>query len=347
VIEAIGGRTPPSPEIDTNRKIAFLGSPAAYGGGTLRVDRIETHFSWVFLTERYVFKLKKPLCEDGVDLSSLAARRRNAEEEIRLNRRLAPDVYLGVVPLTCDARGLALAGKGAVVDWLVEMIRLPDDRMLDRRIARSAFCTADIEALGARLANFFATARQAKIGPKAYLDHLHRECRLSREVFRRLGGPVLLRTSEDAARRIDAFLGRARPALAQRVEDGHLVEGHGDLRPEHICLGSPPRIIDCLEFRADLRCLDPVDELAFLAMECEKSGAPGIGKILFYRYCEHTGDRPPARLTILYRAIGAMIRARIAILHLQAPGVREPAKWPKRAAGYLAIARRAALRLIG
>jgi uncharacterized protein len=119
VIAAVGAHKLPAPEIEIDRKVAFLGSIAAYAERPERVERIETHFSWVFLTEKHVFKLKKPLCDGGLDLSSLAARRRIADEEVRLNRRLAPEVYLGIVPLTLGRHGLALAGEGTVVDWLV------------------------------------------------------------------------------------------------------------------------------------------------------------------------------------------------------------------------------------
>ena len=128
--------------------------------------------------------------------------------------------------------------------------------------------------------------------------------------------------------------------VAQRAEQRRIVDGHGDLRPEHILLGTAPLIIDCLEFRADLRRLDPVGELAFLAMECERLGAPLIGRILFRRYRVSTGDDPPPALIAFYKAMSALIRARIAILHLREKPVRDPQKWPRRAAEYLAIAGR-------
>jgi uncharacterized protein len=121
---------------------------------------------------------------------------------------------------------------------------------------------------------------------------------------------------------------------------GRVVEGHSDLRPEHICLGATPAIIDCLEFRADLRSLDPVEELAFLTMEFERMDASGIGPTLFRRYRLRTHDSPPPVLITFYRMIGALIRARIAILHLEEQPIRDPAKWPRRAAEYLAIASR-------
>jgi uncharacterized protein len=133
--------------------------------------------------------------------------------------------------------------------------------------------------------------------------------------------------------------------LSRRVEQGGVVEGHGDLRPEHICLGPQPLVIDCLEFRTELRSLDPIDELALLGMECERLGAPEIGEILFCRYYRRTGDDPPPVLTTFYKAVSALTRARLAILHLQQGAVREPEKWPRRAAEYLAIAGRAARHL--
>jgi uncharacterized protein len=345
VTAAAAQRGPSAPDIDIARKIAFLGSAAAYGGHAQPVERIETHFSWVFLTEKRVFKLKKPLCDNGLDFTSLAARRRNAADEVRLNRRLAPDVYLGIVPLTLDEHGLALAGKGTVVDWLVQMTRLPAERMFDRCLARGDWYLADIHALGSHLAKFFATARHVDIEAKAYLNRFQAECRSSRRAIEQAAGPALRLTAGDVARRLESFIGRFDP-LAQRVADRRIVEGHGDLRPEHVYLGSPPRIIDCLEFREELRYLDPVDELAFLAMECERLGAPGIGHILFYRYRRHTGDHPPPLLICFYRAIAALIRARLAILHLREVPARDPAKWPKRATEYLTIAMRAARQLI-
>jgi aminoglycoside phosphotransferase family enzyme len=332
---------PASAEIDVSCKVAFLGLPQNYADRPTRVEKIETHFSWVFLADRYVYKLKKPLRGDGFDLSTAASRRRNAETEVRLNRRLAPDVYLGVVPLTL-ARGhsWAIGGRGVVVDWLVKMVRLPAEQMLDRRLACGDWHYADIHALADCLAKFFATARRVPIEPIAYLDRFRGECRASRYAFRSSGSPPLQDSVDCIARCIEAFVGRHNRLLLQRLADRRIIEGHGDLRPEHICLGSTPRIIDCLEFQLDLRCLDPVDELTFLAMECERLDADSIGRVLFWHYCRRTGDCPPLRLIAFYKAVGALIRARIAILHLQEMPVRDPAKWPKRAAEYLEIARR-------
>src|SRR5262249_4067578 len=118
------------------QKIAFLSRPEAYPEPTRRVEMKETHMSWVFLTDTKAWKLKKPVRYDFLDFSTREARRRDCEEELRLNRRLAPDVYYGIAPLTIDPQGgMRLAGAGETIDWLVRMRRLPADRMLDWAIA--------------------------------------------------------------------------------------------------------------------------------------------------------------------------------------------------------------------
>jgi aminoglycoside phosphotransferase family enzyme len=333
-------------EVEIARKVAFLALPQVYAERPTRLEMFETHFSWLFLTDQHVYKLKKPLRSDGADFTTSKARQRNAEAEVRLNRRLAANVYLGIVPLTMvGGRGLAIGGEGVAVDWLVKMVRLPAEQMLDRRLACGDWHYADIYALADFLAKFFATARRVHIPPIAYLDRFRAECQVSRRAFRHSGTPPLQHSVDCIVRAIEAFIGRHNELLLQRLERRRIVEGHGDLRPEHISLGLAPRIIDCLEFRFDLRCLDPVDELAFLAMECERLGAGGIARVLFWHYCRRTRDCPPAVLIAFYKVIGALIRARIAILHLQETPVRDPAKWPKRAADYLEIAWRECQRL--
>jgi aminoglycoside phosphotransferase family enzyme len=326
---------------DIGREVAFLASTEAHAERPIRVETIETHYSWVFLTDDYVYKLKKPLRGDGFDFSTPAARRRNGEAELRLNRRLAADVYIRVLPLTLkgDCK-LAIDGHGLIVDWLVKMLRLPAKHMLDRRLAEGHWHYADIRVLAACLAKFFGNARRVRAEPAAYIARFRDECRTSREAFHLHANSALDDAAKHIIRYIEAFIRRRNDLLLQRLEDHRIIEGHGDLRPEHICLGSTPRIIDCLEFRSDLRTLDPVDELAFLAMECERLGVRSIGPVLFYCYGHRTGDNPPPVLITFYKAVGALIRARIAILHLREKPSRDPEKWPKRALEYLEIARR-------
>jgi aminoglycoside phosphotransferase family enzyme len=225
------------------------------------------------------------------------------------------------------------------------MVRLPAGRMLDHRLARGDWQRADLSALADRLARFFATAQRVNLQPKAYLDRFRAECNDSRRALLSAGCPKLQHAAYYVASRVEGFIYCRKDLLLRRLDSGRIVEGHGDLRPEHICLGSMSRIIDCLEFRVDLRFLDPLDELAFLAMECERLGARTVEPILLRPYCYRTRDLAPPELMTFYKAVGALVRARIAILHLRESAVRDPAKWPKRAAQYLGIASRAAQHL--
>jgi len=326
-----------TPSLDA--KIRFLSDPDSYPEHPSRIEAIETHYSWVFLTDTHAYKLKKPVQGDRFDFRSVAARRSNALDELRLNRRLAPDVYLRIVKLTLEGDGtLALGGRGEPVDWLVQMIRLEAERMFDRRIARHDWHYAEIEGLAHRLAGFFATARRVRLSGPELKSRFTEELRATLTAFHAAREKRLLSALKPIARRLDAFMARRVALFRGRIQDRRLMDGHGDLRPEHVYLRDMPRIIDCLEFCADLRQLDPLNEIAYLALECRRLGGPAIEGRLLRRYRAHTGDTAPRELVRFYAALNALIRARIAICHLAAPGSRTPREWTARAATYLAIA---------
>lgn len=326
-------------EPGVDEKVAFLRRPESYPEPPLRVEVIETHMSWVFLTDRDVYKLKKPVRYDSLDFSEPELRRVDCAEEIRLNRRLTSDVYLGVVVLTRGRTGaLALDGPGKAVDWLVHMRRLPADRMLDRRILAGRIDEASVRPAALRLAGFYADAAPIAIEPERYREDLadgvrHDERTLGRPEF----DLPLARLAAVAGDQLD-FLAKHSALFERRVLAGRIVEGHGDLRPEHICLVSPPAIIDCLEFSRALRILDPADELAFLSLECERLGNPAVGHWFLQGYTDRTGDRPPEPLLAFHRSYRALRRARIAIWHLTDPNTRDPSHWRRRAREYLALA---------
>jgi uncharacterized protein len=323
-------------------KVAYLSRPDSYRPSVDKVEIKETHMSWVFLAGDRVYKMKKPVRYPYLDFRTLAAREINCRAEIRLNRRLAPDVYRGVARLTLDPSGtLALDGEGETVDWLVVMRRLPEDRMLDRLIARGAVQRRGIEWVADILARFYRRLEPAAIPPDEHIALFIEQHRINRELLSEpefgVTGPVL----DNVLAGIDGFLEGEGSLITERVRAGRIVEGHGDLRPEHVFLCSPPLIIDCLEFSRRLRLLDPFDELADLALECGRMGAPWIGDILFDRCAQELEDRPPMRLVAFYTAYRACLRARLAIRHLLDSQVREPHKWPPLAQAYLEIADRA------
>jgi aminoglycoside phosphotransferase family enzyme len=323
-------------------KVRALSDAATYGRGVERVEVRETHMSWVFLAGSRVYKLKKPVVRPHLDFGTIERRRHFCEEEVRLNRRLAEPTYLGVVPLCQGTNaGYRLGGAGRTVDWLVEMRRLPREEMLDERIARQQVEPGEVERLGDRLASFYA-GLCAEAAGGVCPDRLRRE--LARDAG--LLSMPALGVAERAAPVLEAAaaaLDRCLPMIEVRVRNGCIVEGHGDLRPEHICLVEPLQIIDCLEFDRDFRLVDPYDEVRYLGLECAVLGAAWIGPILLDRLAAGLGNPPPPVLLALYAGLRALTRARLCLAHLLETPVRLPEKWQPLALAYLDEAERALL----
>lgn len=323
-------------------KIAFLGRPAAYPDHPDSVDTIETHMSWVFLAGDHAYKLKKPVVFPFLDFSRDAARRANCEAEVRLNRRLAPQVYLGVVELTlADDGSLRLGGTGPTVDWLVRMKRLPKDRMLDVMIAEGRLAPAHIADLAGLLGRFYRSAGRPAITPQAHLQNLETQQIWNRQILEDERHPLDHAFVHRHLLGIDASLRRLAPLIESRILNGRYVDGHGDLRPEHVCFCEPIAIFDCLEFDDRLRFVDPFDEVAFLCLECELAGAAWVEPEIVGRMRNHLGETVPPALFRFYKAFRATMRARMALSHLPVEPPRDPAPWIGKAERYLALAHRA------
>lgn len=323
-------------------KARFLSTPQSYPHCPVETHVIETHMSLVFLAGDRVFKLKKPVRFPFLDFSTVDAREAMCREEVRLNRRLAGEVYLGVRRLTRPAAGrLALDGEGAVVDWLVEMRRLPDELMLDRLIAERRVPDNAIAMLARKLADFFRDARPSTISPGSYLDRFAREQKKNREALTCRDFALDHGRAEAILARLDARIAADRSLLEERVSAQRVIDGHGDLRPEHICFTDSVVIFDCLEFNHELRQVDPYDELAFLSVECARLGAPWFGERLIEAVAERLSEPAPTRLIAFYFAYRAALRARLAIAHLLDPNPRLPQKWEPLASSYLTLAEQA------
>lgn len=295
--------------------------------------------SYVFLAGARAYKLKKPVRYPFLDFSTIEARAQDCRAEVRLNRRLAPDVYLGVLPLTADDGRLALGGRGEAVDWLVEMRRLPQEHMLDDLIARDAVTDAQLDGLCDTLGQFYRGAGRSTITAADYVARFTGEMRLNREILAQAERPLQAR-AKPLLDQLDARLQASRASLEARALDGCVVDGHGDLRPEHVCLNAPIVIFDCLEFNDALRQVDPFDEIALLGVECAQLGAPHLlGRLT--RGLAARLDRPaPMALVVLYGAWRAALRARLSFAHLLEPAPRTPQKWTPLAQRYLSIVER-------
>lgn len=329
-----------------DEKVAFLRAPSSYPTEPEAVDIIETHMAWVFLTDRHVYKLKKPVAYDELDFTTLARRHWACAEEVRLNRRLAGDVYRGLVALTVDAQGkLHLGNGGEIVDWLVQMCRLPADRMLDVLIAADAWPPERVRAAVRKLARLYTEAPLVPFAPTEYPQRLHRDLRKTVRALTASAYHIPLERARRVSAQLRDFLQRQPHMLEERVRTERIAEGHGDLRPEHLCLIEDPVIFDCIEFDRTLRLLDAADELSFLGMECERLGAPEVGPIALEAYTDATGDAPPDRLVHFYQSYRALQRAHIAVRHTRRPSTPDEAKWSNRAVAYLRLAASHANRL--
>lgn len=321
-------------------KVRFLSRPEAYGPLVQDVEARETHMSWVFLTSDRVYKLKKAGKRPFLDFSTLEKRRFFCDEELRLNRRLAAETYLRVLPLRRTIDGhYGLGDKGRVVDWLVKMKRLRADDMLDRRIATGRLAPADIVAIVERLAQFYSRLPPQRSQGRLYVDYLVEQQKLNRAAL--LRPEFELATSAvEAVDGTDEAVTKIVPEIRARVSAGWIVEGHGDLRPEHVWLGNPLQIIDCLEFSRPMRTLDPYDEVNYLGMECDVLGAAWIKRELLDALADRLGGRPSPELLAAYGAFRALLRARLSIVHLLEKPVRKAEKWRPLALRYLEQARR-------
>jgi aminoglycoside phosphotransferase family enzyme len=323
---------PPSQE----RIVAWLSTPVAYAGDVRAVERVETHFAWVFLTGARAYKLKKSIRIHGADLRLLAVREHFCREELRLNRRLAAPTYLAVQPVADGNAGLSIGGPGRVVDWLVEMRELDRSLMLDRRLRADDAGPQALRQAVAHLHRLDVPGTATPAAPRELLDGVHaRAAEALAEIARpEFAVPPALCNSFAAALR--ARLHEAEPLLAARA--GRLRDGHGDLRAEHVWLGEPLQIIDALEFDPALRRLEAAEDVAMLAVDTERLAGPWTRRELCAAHEELAADPVPDAVWQVYLGLRAAMRAKVALWHLDdAHYAADPDRWRCRAFECLAL----------
>ncbi len=315
------------------RLVAFFFDPTSYPHSADQLSHHETHVSHVFLAGAYAYKIKKAVRFPFIDASTLALRRHWCLRELALNRRLAPWIYLGVVPVTQSRSGAwRLGGRGLVVEWAIRMRRLPEERMLDRLIEHHRATRADLGRLMDRLIPFFRRARRGRSVARhgrpdrvaeLVLGNL-REC----EEF---VGSVFAHAEIDRLERSDRqWLTLHAPLLTRRVREGWIIEGHGDLRGENICLTDPVTVFDCVEHQAAFRCGDVVNDVSFLVMDLEHRGRPTLAKAAVDIYRRRLPDPAFDRLLPFYACHRSLVRAKVRALAWR--------QHPRTAAGRRALA---------
>ena len=305
-------------------------------------ELIETHFAYVLLAGDRAWKLRRPVRRDPMDYATLEARRLGAESDVRLNRRLAPGVYLGVRPLTRANGGFAIGGDGPVVDWLVEMRRLDRGRTLDVMLTQGRVVPGDLERVAAMLARFYAREPSAVADGAGLVERLARQVTANHRVL-----DVIDATHAAALRDAQlALLTDRREWFDDRAARGCVIEAHGDLRPEHVVLTEPPGVIDCLEFDRSLRVLDRAEELEYFVLDAERIGHGDAGRAIARQCLSLLGDDPPAGLQQFYRSHRAATRAKLYAWRADEPDDGDATAWLRAAGRYLGIALEAATRAL-
>jgi len=330
-------------------QIDALLCPTTYPDATSAVTLLQTHISWLFLTDTYVYKFKKPVDFGFLDFTTLEKRLFYCNEELRLNRRLSPDIYLGIAELRQDISGrLSIDGNGETIDYAVKMVRLPEERMMARLLDLNIVTPADIVDVARLVARFHDTAARGPgidlFGSVAALRANWKEN--LQQVRPYLGRTLSVRTFDLISTWATKRLNEDENLLRERVAAGFIRECDGDLHSENICLDSKVHIFDCIEFNEKFRCTDTAADVAFMVMDLENHGRRHLADLFVEEYIAISGDRGLTGVLPLYLANRAFIRGKVESFRLDDGGIPDEEKFAAsiRAKRFFRLSRGYALR---
>lgn len=302
--------------MDTHdRLIQALTDRSVYAHPTTDITVLQTHISWVVLTGPYAYKIKKPVNLGFVDFSTLAKRHFFCQEELRLNRRLAPQLYLDVVAISGTPERPRVHGPGAPIEYAVQMVQFGQETLLSHRIGAGQLRAAHIDALAHEVSAFHASIATAD--PMSHFGTPDVIAHAVQETFQHLFDAINDPVRQDHARALAAWCQRTcaarRPTFLARKRDSFVRECHGDLHLGNmILLDDAVVIFDCIEFNGDLRWIDVANDVAFLTMDLEDRGRPDLAHRFLNGYLEATGDYGLLLPLPLYLTYRALVRAKVA-----------------------------------
>ncbi|HEY6094155.1 MAG TPA: phosphotransferase, partial [Gallionellaceae bacterium] len=316
-------RSTAHPDDTQQRLLAALRAAAPYPHAVRQVRLIETHISWVLLAGSYAYKIKKAVDLGFLDFSTLAARRRCCEEELRLNRRLAPQIYLDIVPLGGSADAPVLGAEPAL-EYAVRMKRFAGAGQFDRLLARGKLLPQHIDLLARRIAQFHAALPPA--APDSPYGSPSSICAAALQNFAQMR--PLLQDAGDLAS-LDALQHATTAActalasvMAARRQQGRVRECHGDLHLGNIVLShGQPLPFDGIEFNADLRWIDVINEVAFTVMDLQQYRRADLASRFLNGWLEESGDYAGLALLRFYVAYRAAVRAKVSAIRLAQAGL--------------------------
>ena len=293
------------------------------------VELIQTHISYIFLAGELVYKVKKPVDFGFLDFTTLEKRRHFCQEEIRLNRRFSPEVYIKTVPISRVGDGFSLGDDTRVVEYVVTMRRINEDHMLYRLLEAGKVKPDAMERIGRHLANAYA-AIPSDEKAKAFgsLDVISTNIVENFEQTRKyIGGPVSPEAFETIESWSLAFMKKKKALFKQRVAQGYIKDCHGDLHLQHICVeGEKIYVFDCIEFNERFRFGDVASDVAFLAMDLDFNDRSDLAKTFVRAYIEAADDTTLAKVLVFYKVYRAYVRAKVTSFMLDDPGLDEQTK---------------------
>ena len=323
--------------------VQALMDPAAYPHPVREVRHLATHISDVFLTGPFAYKIKKPVDFKFLDYSTLEKRRHYCEREVALNRRLAPDIYLSVVPITRDGDVFRVEGKGEPVEYAVKMVEFGQEGLLDAMAGRGELTRDHILDLADQVARFHQSVERADDAfgmPEAVGENVLRNFEQTAKYQGVVVSPERFSRLKDYS---ENFLINKALLFQQRIKSGAIRVCHGDLHLQNICLDRGRLIIfDCIEFNDSLNHIDVISEVAFLLMDLDHRGLSGLGTRFLNAYLDRTQDYEGLLMLDFYLAYRACVRAKVACFLLDEPDIPEGEKAAAkdRAASYFDLAER-------
>lgn len=302
-------------------QLGSLLQPQAYPHETQQIRLLQTQMSFVFLTGDYTYKVKKPVNLGYLDYSTVQKRRFFCQQELELNRRLCPDVYLAVVPIAQYKDRLSVEGQGRPVEYAVKMIQLPQDRMMDVLLSQGKVTKNMITAVAERVAAFHRKARKspdiAAFGDLAIVRQNASEN--FRQTERYVGLCLLQSMYERIRDYTDAYMTHNASLFDKRAKEGRIRDCHGDLHAAHVCFTKDICIYDCIEFNDRFRYSDVCSEIAFLAMDLDRYHQNHLSKCFVDRYIERNGDTEIRMLLNFYKCYRAYVRGKVESFKLNDP----------------------------
>lgn len=287
--------------------------PSAYPERTEKVELIQTHVSFVFLTDTYVYKVKKPVNFGFLDFSTLEKRLYYCNQEILLNRRLSPDIYLDIVPVTDEGDRLVFDGRGPAVDYAVKMKRLPMETLMENLLKENKLTPEMIERVGKKIAEFHASAAvPPEGGGFGTLEVVKTNTAENFRQTEKYIGITISKEQFDLIRKFtEEFYATKSDRIAKRVAEKRIKDCNGDLHMEHICIGDTITIFDCIEFNERFRYSDTASDIAFLAMDLEFHDQYALERVLIDSYLKYSGDTGILNMLTFYKIYRAYVRGKV------------------------------------